>query len=260
MGRLFESVRDAVIVADANTGGIVLWNPAAEEIFGYSAAEALGMSVEELVPDYLKARHRAGMAGYRDTGHGRYIDSNTALDLPAVRKTGEEIRIELTLSPIEPVDEAANEGRFVLAIVRDATERKRAEEGLRESEQRYRLVARATNEAIWDSDLLADRQTWDGAFEAMFGYPLREETNGAWWEERVHPEDRGRVLSAIEGVLRGAGETWTDEYRFRRADGFYSTPYARSSQNASSRNFAPKGRSEASIAPVPPRNERPRCL
>ena len=223
MGRLFETIRDAVIVADASTGGIVLWNPAAEEIFGYSTTEALGMSVEALVPVYLKARHRAGMAGYRDTGHGRYIDSNTALDLPAVRKTGEEIRVELTLSPIGPVDEVAVEERFVLAIVRDATQRKRAEEGLRESEQRYRLVARATNEAIWDSDLLADRQTWNGAFETMFGYPPREVTNSAWWEERVHPEDRERVLSAIEDVLRGSGETWTDEYRFRRADGTYAT-------------------------------------
>jgi len=223
MGHLFESVRDAVIVADANTGSMVLWNPAAEAIFGYSTAEALGMSVEELVPDYLKARHRAGMAGYRDTGHARYIDSNTALDLPAVRKSGEEICVELTLSPIEPVDGAAVEGRFVLAIVRDATDRKRAEEDLRESEERYRLIARATNEAIWDSDLLADRQTWDGAFETMFGYPLQIETNGAWWEERVHPEDRERVLSKIDSVLRGAGETWSDEYRFRRADGTYAT-------------------------------------
>ena len=223
MGHLFESVRDAVIVADANTGSMVLWNPAAEAIFGYSTAEALGMSVEELVPDYLKARHRAGMAGYRDTGHARYIDSNTALNLPAVRKSGEEICVELTLSPIEPVDGAAVEGRFVLAIVRDATDRKRAEEDLRESEERYRLIARATNEAIWDSDLLADRQTWDGAFETMFGYPLQIETNGAWWEKRVHPEDRERVLSKIDSVLRGAGETWSDEYRFRRADGTYAT-------------------------------------
>ena len=223
MGRLFESVRDAVIVADANTGRMVLWNPAAEAIFGYSPAEALGMSVEALVPDYLKGRHRAGMAGYRDTGHGRYIDSNTVLDLPALRKSGEEIRVELTLSPIEPVDEAAAGGRFVLAIVRDATDRRRAEEELRESEERYRLVARATNEAIWDSDLLSDRQTWNGAFEAMFGYPLREETNGAWWEERVHPDDREGVLTAIEDVLRGGGDTWSDEYRFRRADGTYAT-------------------------------------
>src|SRR5918994_4490772 len=223
MGLLFESSRDAVIVADANTGKIVLWNSAAEATFGYSTAEALGMSVEELVPDYLKARHRAGLAGYRDTGRGRYIDSDTVLDLPAVRKTGEEIHVELTLSPIEPVREAAAKGRFVVAIVRDSDDRKRAEEELSESEQRYRLVARATNEAIWDSDLLADKQTWGGAFETIFGYPLREETNGAWWEERIHPEDRERVLTVIDDVLQGMGETWSDEYRFQRADGTYAT-------------------------------------
>src|SRR4028118_1995681 len=123
MGRRFESVRDAVIVADANTGRMVLWNPAAETIFGYSTTEALGMSVEELVPDYLKARHRAGMAGYRDTGHGRYIDFNAVLVLPAVRKGGEEIRVELTLSPIEPVDGAAGGGRLVMAMVGAGHER-----------------------------------------------------------------------------------------------------------------------------------------
>jgi PAS domain S-box-containing protein len=223
MGRLFQGIRDAVIVANANTGRIVLWNPAAEEIFGYSNAEALGMSVEKVVPDYLKARHRAGMADYSDTGHGRYIDSNTVLFLPAVRKTGEKIHVELTLSPIEPVREAAVGGRFGLAIVRDATDRKRAEEELRESEERYRLVARATNEAIWDSNLSDDRQTWDGAFETMFGYPVHQVTNNAWWEEHVHPEDRERVLSVIDDVLRGVGETWSDEYRFRRADGTYAT-------------------------------------
>jgi PAS domain S-box-containing protein len=223
IGRLFERVRDAIIVADANTGRIVLWNPAAEQIFGYSSAEAMGMSVEELVPDHLKARHRAGIAGYRETGHGNYIDSDTMLDLPAVRKTGEEIRVEMTLSSIEPVRETAAEGRFVLAILRDATDRKQAEEKLRESEEHYRLVARALNEAIWDSDFLADKQSWDGAFENIFGYPLREETNAAWWEEHIHPQDRERVLTSINAVLKGGGEMWSEEYRFRRSDGAYLT-------------------------------------
>ncbi|MDP9478859.1 MAG: EAL domain-containing protein [Actinomycetota bacterium] len=128
IGTLFGSVRDAVIVAEAGTGRIVLWNPAATEIFGYSTEEALGLSVEEIVPERLKERHRAGLSRYRDTGHGSYIDSHHAvLDLPAVRKGGEEIRVELSLSPIEPLPEAGAEGRFVLAIIRDVTERKRKE-------------------------------------------------------------------------------------------------------------------------------------
>ena len=96
-------------------------------------------------------------------------------------------------------------------------------EALRSSEERFRLVARATNEAIWDNDLLTGRQRWAGATEALFGYPQHEGAEGAWWEERIHPEDRGRVLSGLEAALApGGGETWSDEYRFRRADGSYA--------------------------------------
>ena len=131
IGKLFKSVRDAVIVAEAKTERVVLWNPAAEKVFGYSIPEALEMRVEALVPRYLKARHRKGMAGYGETGRGRHIDSHTLLDLPAVKKDGEEIRVELSLNPIGALDEADGDGRFVLAIVRDATERKRAEEEVR---------------------------------------------------------------------------------------------------------------------------------
>src|SRR5215204_3819317 len=90
-GRLFERVRDAVIVADAMTQRIILWNAAAAKMFGYSASEALELRVEALVPEPLKAAHRAGIARYAETGHGSYIDSDALLDLPAVRKNDEEI-------------------------------------------------------------------------------------------------------------------------------------------------------------------------
>jgi PAS domain S-box-containing protein len=132
-GRLFEMIRDAVIVADARTQRIVLWNAEAAKMFGYLASEALKMRVEELVPEPLKDAHRVGITRYAKTGHGRYIDSDAPLDLPAVRKNGQEIRVELSLSPIRPVhDEDDGEAQFVLAIIRDVTERKRAEEAVRQ--------------------------------------------------------------------------------------------------------------------------------
>ncbi|HEV2743712.1 MAG TPA: diguanylate cyclase, partial [Rubrobacter sp.] len=131
LGRLFGSIRDAVIVADAGTGRIVLWNPAASEIFGHSASDALGMSVEALIPSHLRAQHREGLARYRMTGHGPYVDSRALLDLPAVRKDGARIRIEMSLSPIEPTDILGLAGqRFVLAVVRDVTERRELEDQL----------------------------------------------------------------------------------------------------------------------------------
>ena len=130
IGRLFESVRDAVIVADV-TGQIVLWNPAATEIFGYSPSEALDMNIEVLVPDHLKKRHRAGLSHYQKTGHGRYVDSAELLELPATRKDGAEKWIEMSLNPIEPPGELGLDGKgFVLAIVRDVSKRKALEEQL----------------------------------------------------------------------------------------------------------------------------------
>jgi PAS domain S-box-containing protein len=102
----------------------VLWSPSAERLFGYTAAEALGQPIEILVPVSLKDRHRAGLARFAATGSGPLIDAGAPVELPALRKGGDAITIELSLTPI---DHAVVPGRFVLAIVRDATDRKRAE-------------------------------------------------------------------------------------------------------------------------------------
>jgi PAS domain S-box-containing protein len=178
IGELFERIGDAAIVADAKTQRIVLWNQAATNIFGYSTLEALGLRVEALVPEHLKDQHRAGLAHYAETGHGLYIDSPRLLELPALRKGGEAIYIELSLSPIWLVGDADGDERYVLAIVRDITKRKQAEEevrrlnedlekrvaerteqleererGLRESEERYRSFIEQSSEGIWRFEL-----------------------------------------------------------------------------------------------------------
>ena len=130
IGRLFERIQDAVIVAVAKTQRIVLWNPAATNIFGYSASEALELRVEDLVPEYLKDQHRTGIAHYAETGHGPYIDSHKPLELPAIRKGGKEVYVELSLSSIGPEGEMDGNECFVLAVIRDITERKPMEEEL----------------------------------------------------------------------------------------------------------------------------------
>jgi PAS domain S-box-containing protein len=138
IGRLFQAVRDAVIVAHASSGQIVLWNPAAETVFGYTAQEAVGMSIEVLVPRRLQLQHREGLAHYNATGHGAIIDGRRVVEVPAVSRSGQEIVVELSLSPIE---DASVAGRYVLAIVRDVTERSRlrtaADRQLRELQALY---------------------------------------------------------------------------------------------------------------------------
>ena len=125
IGRLFWHIREAVVVGDADTGRIVLWNRAAEALFGYTTTEASGCPIEMLIPEHLRDRHRAGLARFRETGQGNLVDSDRGAELPALHKSGRSLTIELLLSPI---DEATVPGRFVLAVIRDATERKLAED------------------------------------------------------------------------------------------------------------------------------------
>jgi PAS domain S-box-containing protein len=211
IGKLFDRVRDAVIVAEAKTERIVLWNPAAEKVFGYSIPEALEMRVEALVPGYLKAQHRTGMARYWETGRGAYIDSHTLLDLPAVKKNGEEISIELSLSPVGPVGDANgddDDGRFVLAIVRDATERRRAEE----ASSRLAAIVDSSDDAILSKTLDGTITSWNGAAERIYGYSA-EEVLGKPISILVPPERADEVPAILQKIRRGES---VDHYETQR--------------------------------------------
>ena len=217
--KLFWRIRDAVIVAEARSQRIVLWNPTATKIFGYSTSEALELRIEALVPEHLKAAHRAGIARYAETGHGTYIDSDVPLELPALRKSGEEIYVELSLSPIEPVYEADGDGRFVLAIVRDITERKRAEEALRESEERFRSLIQNASDVITILEPDGIIRYESPSVERVLGYHP-EERIGKKTFDYVHPEDKERVRSTFAEALDSPGQVKRPvEFRWRHKDG-----------------------------------------
>ena len=104
-----------------------------------------------------------------------------------------------------------------------ALERGQSERVLRESEQRFKLVAKATTDAIWDWDLTTDALWWNDGMEALFGYPPEELEPGIEsWTSRLHPEDLDRVVHGIHAVIDEGGTNWSDEYRFRRRDGSYA--------------------------------------
>lgn len=103
-------------------------------------------------------------------------------------------------------------------------ERARAQGAIREVEERYRLAARATNDAIWDWDFDSDHVTWNEALEANYGYATADfEPTGEWWVDQIHPEERSRIQTSIHAAINGDAESWADEYRFRRADGSYAS-------------------------------------
>ena len=94
-----------------------------------------------------------------------------------------------------------------------------AEEALRRSEERYRLASRAASDTIWDWSPSTEKVDWGGAIGSHFGYDEAVQgTSFAWWSERVHPEDRDRVLESLRMAIAGTASNWADEYRFRKAD------------------------------------------
>ncbi|MGB0126437.1 MAG: response regulator, partial [Rhodocyclaceae bacterium] len=113
----------------------------------------------------------------------------------------------------------------ILSITRDITKRKRSEEALRESQARYELALKATNDVIWDWDIRHDAQTWNVEGERVFGWSdiVRAPQSAGWWLDRVHPDDLVRVSDGFHRCLEDPAVTsWRDEYRFRRADGRYA--------------------------------------
>lgn len=113
-------------------------------------------------------------------------------------------------------------------IVSIAIERKQAEDALRQSSERLQLVARATNDAVWDWDLATNKLWWNEGFQTLFGYPPDEVEPGLEsWTTRLHPNDAVRVKEEINQIIQNGGVSWKDEYRFRRRDGTYANIFDR---------------------------------
>jgi two-component system sensor histidine kinase UhpB len=101
--------------------------------------------------------------------------------------------------------------------------RRRAEEALRLSQERFEAVALAATDAIWDLNLDTEVIWWSDSLAKLFGYrPEDVSTRVDWWRERLHPDDRERVLAAIRQVSESGGRNWSGHYRFRRQDGSYA--------------------------------------
>ncbi|HST58860.1 MAG TPA: ATP-binding protein [Longimicrobium sp.] len=110
--------------------------------------------------------------------------------------------------------------RHAVRVHRAEDHARGAQAAMRASDERYRLVMRATNDVIWDWDLSTDELQWNEGLEVTFGYRLAEVPRVIqFWHDHVHADDRERVLHSIHAVIDGGGDRWADEYRFVRADG-----------------------------------------
>jgi PAS domain S-box-containing protein len=206
------SAMDAIIAIDEQQR-IVLFNTAAEKMFGCARGDAVGATIDRFIPQRFRPTHGAHIRRFGESG-GTTRAMGALSALWAVRTNGQEFPIEASISHTK------SDGRKLFtAIIRDITERHRSEEAVRESEQRFRLVANTAPVMIWMSgpDKLCNyfNQPW----LEFTGRPLETEL-GKGWSEGVHPEDLTDYLDIYTRAF-DLRESFKMQYRLRRHDGEY---------------------------------------
>lgn len=126
LSQLVACVGDAIIVVDAHEK-IVLWNPAATRIFGYSEEEALGSTLDLIVPERQRHRHNEGCRKSMDTGITRY--GTSLLKVPALHKSGSMLSIAFTVGMLFDEHQKVN---GIVALIRDESERYAQERALKQ--------------------------------------------------------------------------------------------------------------------------------
>ncbi|MCG6156480.1 PAS domain S-box protein [Rubinisphaera margarita] len=211
-----SSIGDAVIATDEN-GAITFLNRVAARLTEWSKEEALGRPLRDvfnILHEGTREPVENPVEKVLRNGEIVGLSNHTIL----VTRSGSEFPIDDGAAPIRD-----NSGAIigVVLIFRDMTDRREAERQIANRDWRYRMISDASHDVIWDWDLKKHQITWNDSVKNRFGYETVESSLD-WWAERVHPDDRDRVVDGLESVIQSNEEKWVDEYRFQRSDGTYA--------------------------------------
>jgi PAS domain S-box-containing protein len=213
---VLASALEAIVTMDEQ-GRIVDFNPAAERMFGYVREDVAGEPLADvLVPPELRARHLAGLARFLETGRSTILGKH--LEMEALRADGERLPIELTITHV-PMPGAT----LFTGFIRDVTERRQAEDQLREAEKRYRAIVEHVPAAIYVD-------VPDGSMQTQYVSPQIEQIMGCtpeafiaepelWLDLIVDEQQREEVRATYVDAIRERRPSWTGEYLIRHPDG-----------------------------------------
>ncbi|MGZ4955709.1 MAG: PAS domain S-box protein [Methylobacter sp.] len=213
MRSIFNNVSDGIIIIDDN-GIIESLNPSFERLFGYSAEELIGHSINNLMPEPDRSRHNSYLTNYLNSRKAKIIGIRRELN--GLRKDGSIFSMELGVSELY-----VDQRHFFIGTARDITERKHTEEALRKSEERYMLVERAINDGIWDWNILTGESYHSPRWLELLGYQ-ESDLPGAFssFFDLVHPDDKAVFSENLRRHQQG-NAPFCAEIRLRHKDGSY---------------------------------------
>jgi len=207
---LYEFLPDAVLVTD-RSGAIGYVNRHGAMMFGYAPGELPGKPIEVLIPGHLREAHRRHRESYYKETPVRPM--GTGRELIGLRKDGTEFPVEISLSPLTTAA-----GIRVISVVRDVTERKGLEEGIRESEERYRSLVELSPEAIV-VHALGKMLYVNEATARLLMAKSATELIGRSLFEFIPPEYKDIVTQRMSALLEGGERIEPLLVKSRRVDG-----------------------------------------
>nr|WP_180287489.1 PAS domain S-box protein [Puniceibacterium antarcticum] len=216
IGRL----NDLVIITDAKPldkpdgPKIIYVNDAFERLTGYACDEVIGRT-----PRCLQGTGTQRSALRRIASSLRNRQPVRS-ELINYTKSGEPFWMDLDIVPITRDD---GQVTYWVAVARDISARKTEEQRISVSEERFRLIAAATHTVVWDCNLKTNTICWTENMVDIFGYDASNiNQDMTWWDQHIHPDEQGDVLSGISSVINGEKNNWEARYRFLKADGRYA--------------------------------------
>lgn len=203
---ILESIGDGFCAINQE-GKITYWNKQAEEIFRLPRHQVEERTAASVLAEVLQIQESDILL------HSFYSREKKSIEIHK-GLTNQWFDIEIYPS-----------GSGNSVFIRDITNRKIAEAQIRQSNERFEIITRATNDAIWDYDVEKEKLFWGKGFHTLFGYnPQETMPNFPLLISLIHPEDRERVNTKIQDYMSGSieAETWDEEYRFLKANGEYA--------------------------------------
>jgi PAS domain S-box-containing protein len=222
---LIDLLPETFYIKDLDSRLLVANEALAKQWGKANPSQLLGLSDADLFPAELAAKYRAEDL---KVFAGEPLMGREGL---CVFADGREHTVMTTKVPFRD-----GQGRIcgLVGLGYDITERKRAEEALQEAGERFQLVTRATNDAVWDWNLTSPAW-WNDVFYEVYGFDRNTPPSLEAWASHIHPDDQERVMARFRAVVEHGETVWLDEFRFKRADGTYGHVFDRaySLRNAS---------------------------